>query len=193
MPIVWDRQGSTHSHSSGTSEQTVFTITSTNINLVKGIWLDMSNLTKNMVIRVKYQIDGSSYRTFQTINWTTGMDDGVVINGDLPIDDNFRLTLQSTVAEGASRDVNYEYFTEGIGRGATTITYTVTDSVTNDPLAQVEVRVTTDASGNNVVASGTTNTSGQVVFYLDDGTYYFWRERAGYNFTNPDSETVVGA
>ena len=60
------------------------------------------------------------------------------------------------------------------------------------PMTPVSVdAVTTDEAGTNVVASGTTNTSGQVVFYLDAGTYYVWREKSGWNFTNPDTETVA--
>ena len=29
-----------------------------------------------------------------------------------------------------------------------------------------------------------------IVFYLDPGTYYVWAAKAGYNFTNPDTEIV---
>lgn len=77
------------------------------------------------------------------------------------------------------------------GSGATTKVYTVTDSSSGLPIADVNVWVTTDAAGSNIVASGDTNASGQVTFYLDSGTtYYIWRQKAGYNFTNPDSETA---
>ena len=47
------------------------------------------------------------------------------------------------------------------------------------------VWVTTDESGTNVVSSGITDTNGQVVFYLDAGTYYVWREKAIWNFFTP--------
>jgi len=39
--------------------------------------------------------------------------------------------------------------------------------------------------GTNVIASGVTNTLGVVVFTLDAATLYFWRKKAGYNFSNP--------
>jgi len=81
--------------------------------------------------------------------------------------------------------------TGGAGSGAITFTYTVTSSVTGLPIADADVWVTTDQAGANIVASGTTNASGQVVFYLDAGTYYVWRQKSGWNFTNPDTETVA--
>ena len=75
--------------------------------------------------------------------------------------------------------------------GATAKTYTVTDASSGLPIADVNVWVTTDAAGSNVVASDETNNSGQVTFYLDSGTtYYIWRQKAGYNFTNPDQEVA---
>ena len=77
------------------------------------------------------------------------------------------------------------------GAGTIQHTYTVTDSADGMPLDGVEVWVSTDAAGVNVVASGYTNSSGVVTFMLDAGTYYFWRKRSGYNFTNPDQETVI--
>lgn len=78
-----------------------------------------------------------------------------------------------------------------LGTGASANTYTVVDGDSN-PLDGVAVWVTTDVGGSNTVASGTTNSSGQVTFYLDAGTtYYIWRQLAGYNFTNPDTEVAA--
>jgi hypothetical protein len=83
--------------------------------------------------------------------------------------------------------------TDGItaGAGAITFIYTLTSSVDSAPVASATVWVTTDQAGSNVVASGTTDTNGAVTFYLDAGTYYVWREKSGWNFTNPDTETVA--
>ena len=78
-----------------------------------------------------------------------------------------------------------------LGAGAITFTYTLTSSVDSSPIASATVWVTTDQAGSNVVASGTTDTNGEVVFYLDAGTYYVWREKSGFNFTNPDTEAVA--
>ena len=76
------------------------------------------------------------------------------------------------------------------GAGAITWTYTLTDADTGALIDGASVWVTTDSAGANVIASGTTNDSGVVTFYLDAGTYYFWRSRAGYNFTNPQEAVV---
>ncbi len=76
------------------------------------------------------------------------------------------------------------------GAGVVTWTYTVTDSISGLPIADVLVWVTTDSAGTNTIASGLTNAYGIATFYLDAGTVYVWRSKAGYDFTNPDTETV---
>lgn len=69
--------------------------------------------------------------------------------------------------------------------------YTVLDGDSN-PIESVSVWVTTDVAGTNTIRSGTTNSSGEVTFYLDAGiTYYYWCQKDGYNFTNPDTEIAV--
>jgi hypothetical protein len=77
------------------------------------------------------------------------------------------------------------------GAGAIVFTYTLTSAVDGLPIADADVWATTDLAGVNVVASGTTNSNGQVVFYLDAGTIYIWRQKDGWDFVNPDTETVV--
>jgi len=77
-----------------------------------------------------------------------------------------------------------------LGAGAITCTYTLTSTVDSSAIPGADVWVTTDLAGTNVVASGQTNSSGVFTCYLDAGTYYFWRQLAGYNFTNPDTEVV---
>lgn len=44
-----------------------------------------------------------------------------------------------------------------------------------------------------VVASGTTDSSGNINFYIDADTYYVYFQKAGYNFTNPYTLVVTGA
>jgi len=77
-----------------------------------------------------------------------------------------------------------------LGAGAITWTYTLTDSATGAALDGASVWVSSDSAGSNVIASGATNNLGIVTFYLDAGDYFIWRALAGYNFDNPDSETV---
>ena len=79
----------------------------------------------------------------------------------------------------------------GTGAGAITFTYTLTSSVDASPIADADLWVTSDEAGTIVLASGRTDASGQVTFYLDAGTVYVWRQKSGWNFTNPDTETVA--
>jgi len=74
-------------------EQTVFTLTITARTKIGGIWLDFTNVTQDLTIRVNHQIDGANYRTFQTSSWTTTDDDGVLIEGFTAYR-NVQLTLQ---------------------------------------------------------------------------------------------------
>jgi len=78
-----------------------------------------------------------------------------------------------------------------LGVGAITWTYILTEIDLVTPIADANVWVTTDVAGANVIASGTTNDSGVVTFYLDAGTVYVWRQKSGWNFTNPDTEVVA--
>jgi len=78
--------------------------------------------------------------------------------------------------------------TWGNGSGSTSTTLTVDDGV--NPIDGVDVWVSTDSAGTNVIARGSTGALGTVVFMLDAGTYYAWKQLAGYDFTNPQSFTV---
>jgi len=78
-----------------------------------------------------------------------------------------------------------------VGSGAITFTYTLTSSVDPFlPIPDADVWVTTDVSGAIVIASGKTDQNGQVVFYLDAGTVYVWRQKSGWDFDNPDTEVI---
>lgn len=83
-----------------------------------------------------------------------------------------------------------EMVASAAGGGNVKKTYTVTDDEDN-PIDGVDVWVTTDVAGSNTIASGVTNIQGQVDFYLNAGTYYMWSQKAGYDFTNPDTEVVA--
>jgi len=76
------------------------------------------------------------------------------------------------------------------GAGAITWTYTLTEEGTEDPIADADVWVTSDAAGTNVIASGKTDQYGKVTFYLDAGTVYVWRQKSGWDFDNPDEEVI---
>ena len=76
----------------------------------------------------------------------------------------------------------------GSGAGANEVVITVNDG--SNPLDGVEVWVTTDIAGSNTVASGISSVLGTVTVYLDPGTYYVWKQLAGYTFTNPETMVV---
>lgn len=76
------------------------------------------------------------------------------------------------------------------GSGSVNYIYTLTNADTGVAIPGADIRVSTDAAGTTIIASGTTNTSGQVTFLLDPGTYYFWRTKTGWTFTDPDVEIV---
>ena len=74
--------------------------------------------------------------------------------------------------------------------GAGSIAWPITITVGGNPLDGVDVWVTTDEAGTNVIARGDTDDSGVVTFMLDAGVYYAWKQLARYSFTNPESFTV---
>lgn len=78
----------------------------------------------------------------------------------------------------------------GSGSGSVEVEFQVLNPDTFAPIADVAVWVTTDLVGDNTVASGRTTAFGIVSFNLDPGTYYFWKHKDGFNFTNPVSHVV---
>jgi hypothetical protein len=91
---------------------------------------------------------------------------------------------------GSYLDQAISSMNESPGSGAFEFTYTLTSSVDSSPIEDADVWVTSDSAGSVVVASGRTDAAGEVTFYLDAGTYYVWRQKAGWNFTNPDMEEI---
>lgn len=91
---------------------------------------------------------------------------------------------------------NLEYVVKQRNPGAIAFTYTITNSVTLLPIEGVEVWITTDLAGLNVVWNGDTDSFGVArddngyLPWLDPGTVYVWAQRTGYTFANPDTELV---
>lgn len=80
--------------------------------------------------------------------------------------------------------------------GSIEFTYTVLDTGSN-PIDGVQVWISTDIAGADVVWSGVTDafgiardTANLQKPFLDPGTYYFWSQKSGYSFSNPDTEVV---
>ncbi len=76
------------------------------------------------------------------------------------------------------------------GSGSTAWSYQLKDDRTKQPIAGAAIRVSTDVAGTITVAAGTTDANGYVTFNLDPGTYYIWRTKTRYTFTDPDVEVV---
>ena len=91
---------------------------------------------------------------------------------------------------------NVEYIVMDRSPSAVEFVYTVTNSQTSLPIEGVDVRATTDANGLNVAWRGTTDSFGVArdiygnLPRLDPGVYFFWSRKAGYQFQNPDTESV---
>jgi len=92
-------------------ENTAFTIPASTPDGQKAfIILDLSNLVQNADIRIRYDVhgDGAAFPIMETFNWTVAMDDVVYfreISGQRAI----TVTVQSTIAQGAIMDIDYEY------------------------------------------------------------------------------------
>jgi len=102
------------------------------------------------------------------------------------------------ITHGSIAQQNLIAVVENLQPNAVAYTYTVTNSVTTDPVAGVEVWITTDIGGSNIVMTGLTTDAAGVAKdadgnlpYLDPGTYYFWKQKAGFtDDQNPDTEVV---
>ena len=78
----------------------------------------------------------------------------------------------------------------GVGPGA--VESIVLCQVGGLPVDGVEVWITTDEEGTDVVEGPkTTDALGKATFRLDAGAYQVWRQLAGVNFTNPQPLTVT--
>lgn len=90
---------------------------------------------------------------------------------------------------------NLEYVVKARNINGIEFTYTVDDGST--AIEGAQVWISTDSAGNNVIWTGITDASGVARDavnderpFLDPGTYYFWVQKTGYSFNNPDQESV---
>lgn len=128
----------------------------------------------------------------------------IVFSEATPIDGDFRIIVTSSSTGISTYKCSFTgtdgevlqavEFTEDSsssgGSGSNTVVTNV--AVSGNPKAGVSVWVTTDLAGTNVVAGSlSTDSFGNVTFYLDAGTFYVWARLAGINFsTNPTSVVV---
>jgi len=75
------------------------------------------------------------------------------------------------------------------GNGSTQVPFTI--EANGQPVSGVKCWVSTDVNGSNIVTGDLiTDDFGNVLFQLDTGTYYLWRDSSFYQFPNPHSFTV---
>lgn len=114
---------------------------------------------------------------------------GLKLNSAASAGDPWSTSLPGSYASGTGGNIvgNLER------RGAGSVHYelVVKDSAGN-PIDGCEVYVTSDSAGNNVVAGTlTTDAFGKATFQLDVGTFYAFRKKSGFTFTNPKMFTVT--
>lgn len=100
------------------------------------------------------------------------------------------------VTHGSTVQQNLEYVVEERTVESVEFTYTVTDSVSTDPIDGVRIWISTNAGGTAIVWSGYTDALGVArddqgaLPRLDPGTYTIIAQKAGYTFVN-DTEVVA--
>ena len=88
------------------AENTAIEVTTTKRLRLDSIWLDFVNLVQNVTIKVYHKIDGSTYRQYDEFSWATTEEDGVLLR-DVTINGDWKLTITSTVAQGAIKAIPY--------------------------------------------------------------------------------------
>jgi hypothetical protein len=114
----------------------------------------------------------------------------VKVDGGDTLQNSDRYKVVLITADDNNLDVPVSSRAVGSGYGTVTWEYTLTEVGTTNPIPYARLWITTDDDGNNVIATGFTNEYGKALFYLDPGTVYVWRQKAGIMFDNPDIEVV---
>lgn len=91
-----------------TAENTIIEITTTSRQRLDSIWLDFVNLGQDVTIKVYHKIDGTNYRQYDEYSWSTTDEDGVIIS-NVTINNDWKLTLTSPIAQGGIVAIPYNY------------------------------------------------------------------------------------
>lgn len=98
----------TYSHTGDATEEDVVEITPAVMSVVQGVWLDLVNMTQNGTIILYYKIDGINYREVLSQSFTVATDsDGVYLNVNMGIVDDFKVTYKPSVGEGGAKNIPY--------------------------------------------------------------------------------------
>lgn len=88
------------------AENTAIEITTTDRRRLDSVWLDFNTLVQDVTIKVYHKIDGTNYRQYDEFSWGTAEEDGVLIT-DITINNDWKLTITSTIAQGAVMAIPY--------------------------------------------------------------------------------------
>lgn len=115
--LTWPKQGASASESGTLSyldaggEQTVVELTPSARIFIHGIFCDLNTITQDGDIKLYFKIDGSNYREFHNHAFTVATDsDGVWLDVNAIVDDDFKVTYTEDADEGAARDIPYKLF-----------------------------------------------------------------------------------
>jgi len=92
------------------TEHTIVTLTPSSVEQMCNFYLDMSALTQNCTLRVYINMTGVGYVEMTSMTLTVAAGTKGLALKDMIIDTPWKLTIQSEVVEGASRNIPYEYF-----------------------------------------------------------------------------------
>lgn len=86
---------------------------------------------------------------------------------------------------------NLVYLVRGANAGAVAWLHTITSGEDSQPVGDIDVWAATDSAGDNRVAEARTDAFGVATLYLQPGTYYFFKYKTGWTFTNPKQVVVT--
>lgn len=100
--------------------------------------------------------------------------------------------VYGTINPGLDEYTDAKISSIGAGTGTNTVTITLTETGGTPVIPSAAVAIKNQAN-DTLLATGTTDANGQVVFMLDDGTYSVDKQKLGsYSFTNPETLVVSG-
>lgn len=143
---------------------------------------DYNGTTKVATVEPDWETTPNATTTFSVL--MTDLAAGAALRG-IPWNSGWDAEVQSEVVDGLTE---YGAITDGGGA----VSHTLNVKVGGVPVDGAEVRITSDEEGNTAVAGPLyTDASGNVVFWLDVGTWYAWIQSAGYDFSNPTTVAVT--
>jgi hypothetical protein len=98
-------------HRNGIDEDDILVISPTELTEYLILLLDVNTLTQDTTIRTYIEVDGANYRLVDSAVFPADFPSGVkcVPIGLYPLNVNWKISMQSAIAEGADRNIPYRY------------------------------------------------------------------------------------